>query len=60
MERIVCEARNCHLKVVERVSEKGNKYKMVVAVINGKEINIAFHNVYIENALMHAGIKVEK
>ena len=52
--------KNCHLKVVERVSNKGKKYRAVVAVVNGKDVDIGFCNVYTELALARCGVVVDK
>ena len=59
MERNVVECKNVHLKVVERTSAKGKKYKVVVAVINGKAVDIGFYNIYTENAFLRAGAKID-
>lgn len=45
--------------VEECVSEKkGTKYKALFATINGVKVRIGFCDVYTENALMKAGIKL--
>ena len=57
-EKICCEVKNVHLKVVERTSSKGNAYKAIVAVVNGREVDLGFFNVYSENSLLRAGVKL--
>ena len=52
--------KNCHLKVVERMSNKGKKYKAIVVTVNGKDVDIGFSNVYTELALARCGVIVEK
>lgn len=59
-EKKVCEVKNVHFKVVERVSSKGKKYNAIVVCINGVDVSIGFSNVYTENALLRAGVKFEK
>lgn len=59
-ERKLCEAKNCHIKVVERVSNKGKKYKAVVATVNGADVMLGFCDVYTENALLRVGVKFDK
>lgn len=55
--KVVAEAKNCHIRVEERVGKKEKVYKMLVANVNGKDVDLCFHNVYVENALLRAGVK---
>lgn len=57
MEKIIAKQDNVTFKVVERVSKKGKPYKVVIAVINGKECRISFLDNAFELALIHAGVK---
>ena len=47
----------CTLSIVEKTSKKtGNNYKQVVLKVKGKEVEVGIVNVYVENALLRAGI----
>lgn len=48
----------CALSIVERTSKNGNPYNQIVLTIKGKEVNVGIVNVYVENALLRAGIDV--
>ena len=48
----------CTLTVVEKTSKNGNPYKQLVLTIKGKEAPVGLCNVYVENALLRAGIDV--
>lgn len=48
----------CTLTVVEKTSKNGNPYKQLVLTIKGKEVPVGLCNVYVENALLRAGIDV--
>ena len=48
----------CTLSIVEKTSKNGNPYKQIVLTIKGKEVNGGIVNVYVENALLRAGIDV--
>lgn len=56
-EKIVAKIENSTVKVVERTSKKGVPYYAIVAVVNGKEVQIGFVNAYTEVALSRAGVK---
>lgn len=48
----------CTLSIVDKTSKDGNPYKVVCVTIKGKEVQLGFVNVYVENALLRAGIDV--
>ena len=49
----------CTLSIVEKTSKKtGNPYKQVVLTVKGKEVEIGIVNIYIETALLRAGLDV--
>lgn len=48
----------CSLSIVEKTSKNGNPYNQIVLTIKGKEVNVGIVNVYVENALLRAGIDV--
>lgn len=57
MEKLIAKMENCVVKVVEKTSAKGKPYTAVVAVINGKEVQLGFCNAFTELALVKAGVK---
>lgn len=57
MEKIIATQDNVTFKVVEKVSKKGNPYRIVVAVINGKEARLCFLDNACELELIRAGVK---
>lgn len=56
-EKIVAKAENCTVQVVERVSKKGNPYKVVEVVHNGKIARVGFMDNNAELSMIHAGFK---
>lgn len=56
-EKVVAKIENATLKVVEKTSKKGVPYYSIVAVVNGKEVQVGFVNAYTEVALCRAGVK---
>ena len=44
--------------VEELVSSKGNPYKAVFVLVKGQKVRLGFCDVYVENALLKAGIKL--
>ena len=46
------------LSIVEKTSKNGKPYNQIVLTIKGKEVNAGIVNVYVENALLSAGIDV--
>ena len=48
----------CTLSVVEKTGKNGKPYKALILTIENKEINVGFVNVYVENALLRAGIDI--
>lgn len=46
----------CTLSVEEKTSKNGNPYQVLVLTVKGKRVEIGFVNVYVENALLRAGI----
>lgn len=56
-EKIVAKVDNVTMKVVEKESKGGKPYTAVIAVINGKEVQVGFVNAFTEVALSRAGVK---
>lgn len=56
-EKVFARVENCAIKVVERTAKSGKPYSVVVAVVNGKDVQLGFVNAYTELALVKAGVK---
>lgn len=57
--KVVAKIPSTSLTVEECVSEtKGTTYRAVFAIINGVKVCIGFVNIYTENALLKAGVKL--
>ena len=49
----------CAMSVEEKTSRKTrNTYKQLVLIVKGKEVPVGIVNVYMENALLRAGIDI--
>ena len=49
----------CTLSIVKKTSQKtGAEYKQVVLNVKGKDVEIGIVNIYVEAALLRAGIDV--
>lgn len=49
----------CALTIVEKTSRKTAKtYKQLVLTVKGKEVPVGIVDVYMENALLRAGIDI--
>ena len=57
--KVLCK-QNVVMTVEEKVSQKtGKPFKAVfVTLSNGEKINVGFVNVYTENAMLKAGLKI--
>lgn len=53
------EIPNVKVFIKSQVSQGGKPYKVVVMVVNGKEVNLGFVNAYTELSLLKAGVKID-
>lgn len=55
---VLCKLDGIITVEIAKSKKTGNDYKAVYLTINGVKVQLGFYNVYLENALLRAGVKV--